>query len=320
MAIEYSQRERSFELYRKGKREGTWDPDDYDFQQDKEDWASFSEDEREVFLATASGFYEGEEDVTRTLAPYMMALDELDDDLVPFDTVQEEVYLSQQMYEEAKHTDLFSRYYEEVIGTQDTEQFLVREGDSYETEDLYDQADDLVDAIREGDQESLIRTLGIAYMNYMGILEAQRARAGYMVFDQMCESKAQELGREEILPGFQESLGKVRQDETRHIENGRWVLEQLAIADPAIVTDLYEPRMIDYIEANILTQAAVFEDMPFGEYDEEKIAKKTVRHLQDTINYIGAEKFDQLTEVGPAIKAMQAQAEGGETAAAGDDD
>jgi len=32
MAIDYSEREKSYELYRKGKREGTWDPDDYDLE------------------------------------------------------------------------------------------------------------------------------------------------------------------------------------------------------------------------------------------------------------------------------------------------
>lgn len=316
MPIEYSQRERSFELYRKGKTEGTWDPDDYDFSRDVEHWEAFSEEERRIFLSTASGFYEGEEDVTRTLAPYMTALDALDDDLVPFDTVQQEVYLAQQVYEEAKHTDFFSRYYDEVVGTQDTEQFLLREGEQYETEDLYDQADDLLAAVREGDQETLMETLGMAYLNYMGVLEAQRARAGYMVFDQMCESKAVDMDVEEVLPSFQAALGKVRQDETRHIENGRWVLQQLAEADSSIVTDLYEPRLVQYIEANLLS-GDTFETMPFSHYDEDAIGKQSIRHLQDTIDYIGAEKFDRLTDAAAAVKSMRAEQD---TAAAADDD
>jgi ribonucleoside-diphosphate reductase beta chain len=247
----------------------------------------------------------------------MTALDALDDDRVPFDTVQEEVYLSQQVYEEAKHTDFFSRYYEEVIGTQDTGQFLMREGDQYETEDLYDTAADLLAAVREGDQQQLLHELGLAYMNYMGILEGQRARGGYMVFDQMCESKAAEMGVEEILPGFQAAVGKIRQDETRHIENGRWVLQQLAEADPDIVTEVYEPRLVTYIEANILS-GPTFEEMPFSHYDEDVIGKKTVRHLQDTIDYIGAEKFDRLTDAAAAIESMRAESD--PAAAAGDDD
>jgi len=315
MPIEYGQRERSYELYRKGKTEGTWDPDDYEFRQDAEHWDAFSETERRIFLSTASGFYEGEEDVTRTLAPYMTALDALDGDLVPFDTVQEEIYLAQQVYEEAKHTDFFSRYYEEVVGTQDTEQFLNRKGEQYETEDLYDQADELLAAVREGDQTTLVRTLGMAYLNYMGVLEGQRARAGYKVFDQMCQSKAEDLGVEEVLPGFQTALGKVRQDETRHIENGRWVLQQLAEADPDIVTGVYEPRLVEYIDANLLSDS-LYKEMPFSHYDEEAIGKQSIRHLQDTIDYIGAEKFDRLTDASAAIESMRAE---GEAARADDD-
>jgi len=187
---------------------GTWDPDDYDFQQDVEDWDALAETERNVFLATASGFYEGEEDVTRTLAPYMVALDALDDETVPFDPVQEEIFLSQQVYEEAKHTDFFSRYYEEVVGTQNTDQFLLREGDQYETEDLYEQGEDLLAVVREGTQRELRHTLGLAYLNYMGILEGQRARGGYMAFDQMCQSKADDLGHDEFLPGSRPRSGR----------------------------------------------------------------------------------------------------------------
>jgi ribonucleoside-diphosphate reductase beta chain len=316
MPIDYSQREKSFELYRKGKREGTWDPDDYDFSQDVEDWQAFTEDEQRQFLSLASGFYDGEENVTRTLAPYMTALDALDDDRVPFDTVQEEVYLSQQVYEEAKHTDLFSRYYEEVFGTHDTASYR-QEREGYGTEDLFEQANDLLAAVREGDQRNLIHTLAEAYLNYMGIVEAQLARSGYMSFDQMCEIKAEELGREMVLPGFQESMGKVRQDETRHIENGRWMLQQFAEADPDVVTEVYEPRLDLYVETRVLGDN-VFAENVFEGYDRDTIGKKTIQHLQDTVDYIGAEKFDRFADVGVAIETMRA--EGGDAAAAGDDD
>ena len=55
----------------------------------------------------------------------------------------------------------------------------------------------------------------------MGIVEAQLARSGYMSFDQMASIKAADMDRETVLPGFQAAVGKIRQDESRHIENGR---------------------------------------------------------------------------------------------------
>ncbi len=306
MAIDYSNRERPYELYRKGKREGTWDPDQYDFEADKDDWEQFSDAEQRRFLATCSGFYDGEEDVTRTLAPYMMALDALDNDEMPFDTVQEEIYLAQQVYEEAKHTDLFSRYFEEVFETQDTEPY--REGgyqeQGYSTDDLYDTADELLAAINSGDQRELVYALGEAYLNYMGIVEAQLARGGYLSFDQMIELKAEEMGRETVLESFQTAIGKVRQDETRHIENGRWVMKRLAEAEPDIVRDVYEPRIDEYVQNRLLTGPQM--DMPFEGYDQRQIGKQTTQYLQDTIDYIGSDRFDEYGDVRAAVQAQRA--------------
>lgn len=307
MPIDYSNREKPYELFRKGKQIGTWDPDDYDLEQDREDWAQFTEAEQERFLVTCSGFYDGEEDVTRTLAPYMLAMEALDDDRVPFETVQQEMYLSQQVYEEAKHTDLFSRYFEEVFGTQDTEPY--REGgyqeQGYSTDDLYDTAGMLEDAIDSGDQTELIYAIGEAYMNYMGIVEAQLARGGYMGFDQMTTIKAEELGRDQVLPGFQAAVGDVRMDETRHIENGRWVMQKLAEAEPSIVSEVYEPRLEEYIEDRILG-GTPFEENPFDGYDQRKIGRQVKQYLQDTVDYIGAEKFDSLGNVDGRVKALAA--------------
>ncbi|MDF9744554.1 ribonucleotide reductase [Natrinema salsiterrestre] len=307
MAIDYGDREKSYELYRKGKREGTWDPDDYDLEGDREDWAQFSEAEQRRFLMTCSGFYDGEEDVTRTLAPYMMALDALPNEEMPFDTVQEEMYLAQQVYEEAKHTDFFSRYFEEVFGTQDTAPY--REGgyqeQGYSTDDLYDTADDLTAAIDGGDRTELVYALGEAYLNYMGIVEAQLARGGYLSFDQMIELKAEEMGRDVVLESFQAAIGKVRQDETRHIENGRWILQQLAEAEPDIVADVYEPRIEAYVENRLLADPP-FDDQPFDGYERKPIAKQITQYLQDTVDYIGADRFERYGDVRATLEERMA--------------
>ncbi|WP_222917077.1 ribonucleotide reductase [Natrinema sp. SYSU A 869] len=307
MAIDYSERETSYELYRKGKREGTWDPDEYDLEQDREDWNQFAEAEQHRFLATCSGFYDGEEDVTRTLAPYMMALDALPNDEMPFDTVQEEMYLAQQVYEEAKHTDFFSRYFEEVFGTQETAPY--REGgyqeQGYSTDDLYDTADDLLAAIDSGDRTELVYALGEAYLNYMGIVEAQLARGGYLSFDQMIELKAEEMDRDVVLESFQAAIGKVRQDETRHIENGRWVMSKLAEAEPAIVVDVYEPRIEEYVENRLLT-GPLDDDQPFDGYDPREIGEQITQYLQDTVDYIGADRFERYSDVRAALQERRA--------------
>jgi len=317
MPIDYAERERSYELFGKGKRAGTWDPDDFDLERDREDWAQFTEAERSAFLLSTAGFYDGEEDVTRTLAPYMLALDRLDPETVTFDPVQQEMYLSQQVYEEAKHTDFFSRYFEEVFGTQDTEP--LREGGyqeaGYSTEDLYDTADALVEAATSGDQRRIRHELAEAYMNYMGIVEAQLARAGYIGFDMMAASKADDLDRETVLPGFQRAVAKVRQDESRHIENGRWVMGKLAESDPDIAPEVFEPRLKVYIRDRVLSPREV--ENPFEGYDQEYIGDRSLRYLQDTVDAIGADRFDDLSDVRAYVR--RAREEGTDAAAADDD-
>jgi ribonucleoside-diphosphate reductase beta chain len=316
MAIDFDSPEKSYELFKKGKREGTWDPDDIDLSQDQADWETLNEDEQEMFLGISSGFYEGEEDVTRTLAPYMYALEGFDDD-APFDAVQEEMYLSQQVYEEAKHTDFFSRYFEEVFGTQDTEP--LREGGyqeaGYSTEDLYDTADALVEAATAGDQRCIRHELAEAYMNYMGIVEAQLARAGYIGFDMMAASKADELGRETVLPGFQRAVAKVRQDESRHIENGRWVMGKLAESDHEVAPEVLEPRLKVYIRDRVLSPREV--ENPFERYDQEYIGDRSLQYLQDTVDAIGTDRFGDLTDVRAYVR--RAREEGADAAAADDD-
>lgn len=37
MPIDHSDRGKPYQFYRKGQREGTWDPDDYDFAADRDD-------------------------------------------------------------------------------------------------------------------------------------------------------------------------------------------------------------------------------------------------------------------------------------------
>lgn len=305
MPVDYSQREKSFELYRKGKREGTWDPDDFEFEQDKRDWAAFSDTEQALFLTIASGFYEGEEDVTRTLSPYMYALDSLDHDAVPFDPVQEEIFLSQQVYEEAKHTDFFSRYFDEVFDTQDTDygdfggdNFWNPELQAYLIDDLEHVSGELRDAAgraetaaREGGdieaaQRDLRYKLGDAVMHYMGMVEAQLAETGYSALNQM-------LGNKDGMPAFQAAMTKIQKDEARHINNGRWLMKKLAQEDPDIVPEVYEPHVRHFEEElSGPTIQNLYVPNPL-DIDMQLLVDESLNYMQSHFEIIGEEKFSE---------------------------
>lgn len=290
MALDFD-KTRPYHLFDQGKVEGIWDPADFDYEQDVEDWEEFTEEEQAQFLRLASGFYDGEEDVTRTLGPYLMAVDQLDDDWVEFDPVQVEMYLSQHMYEEAKHTDFFALWYETVVGSHNTDELRGEATSNYGTKELYPTAEELARTALDGSQEEILHQLGRAVMHYMGIVEGQLARAGYNMFDQMTSIKGEELGKDIALPAFMEALERTRDDEGRHIGHGKWLLGKIADTDESVVTEVYQPMLESYVDSSVLSDTQANQPNPIS-IDYEPIGEATVMNLQETIDIIGRERFE----------------------------
>ena len=94
-------------LYQKAKRLGGWDPAAIDFTEDSRDWAAFGELERETILSLTSLFAAGEEAVTLDLLPLVLAI-------AREGRIEEELYLTTFLFEEAKHTELFARFLVDV--------------------------------------------------------------------------------------------------------------------------------------------------------------------------------------------------------------
>lgn len=308
MTVNYAERERPYELFEKGKTEGTWDPADIDLAEDQDDWENCTQQQQLVFLASSAGLYVGEEDVTRTLSPYVLALEELGAfDDVPFDVIQQQMYLVQQLYEEAKHTDFFARYHDTVLGSQDVSIFTQSgfQDQGFATDDLHDTARDLMSAVRGGQKRPLLFALGEAYLDYMAIAEGQLARVGYLQIDAILAEIADDLGRDQVFPAFQEGLQYIRQDESRHIENGRWVLRRIADADEAIVTEVYEPRLKAYVRNRLLSDSHYRQNSPF-DIETDKLLARARKYLQDTIDYIGVDRFEELGAVDEVARSMDA--------------
>ncbi|MDY6779247.1 MAG: ribonucleotide-diphosphate reductase subunit beta [Halobacteria archaeon] len=303
MALEYSQQESPYEWYRAAKKHGVWDPEEIDLEQDKRDWEEkFDDDEREQFMKLCSLFYEGEESVTKTLAPYPEAVGTLDD--TGFDTLQEEMYLTTHLWEESKHTDFFSRYFEEVFGTQDTEtggldtEFWNPELEEYLIDDLEKVSRELREAVveveriergeKDGDVDEARRNLrfklGDAVMHYMGVVESQLAETGYTALGQMLEGK-------EALPGFQEAMRLTQKDEARHINNGRWLMKKLAENEPEIVREEYEPHVRRF-EDEIAPPSVqnIYMPNPLG-IDIQDVVDDSLKYNNSFYETIGEEKF-----------------------------
>src|ERR1700759_2103253 len=105
-------REDSFpmRLFRKAKRLGVWNPDDLDFTQDRLDWEAMDPERQKSILRLTTRFLAGEEAVTLDLLPLILAI-------ARQGRLEEEMFLTTFLFEEAKHTDFFTRWLREVAGS-----------------------------------------------------------------------------------------------------------------------------------------------------------------------------------------------------------
>lgn len=97
-------------LFEKAKKLGTWNPSEIDFSQDKADWQRLQPEEQDLLLRLTAMFQAGEEAVTLDLLPLIMAI-------AKEGRLEEEMFLTSFLYEEAKHVDFFNRFLSEVVVT-----------------------------------------------------------------------------------------------------------------------------------------------------------------------------------------------------------
>jgi ribonucleoside-diphosphate reductase beta chain len=95
------------DLYRRWESQ-QWAVGDLDFTLDRQDWLQATDMDRKSTLWSHRLFFNGEERVTSTLAPFVWA--------APSPEI--EIFLSTQMADEARHTAFFDRWWHEVVGTE----------------------------------------------------------------------------------------------------------------------------------------------------------------------------------------------------------
>jgi ribonucleoside-diphosphate reductase beta chain len=94
------------DLYRRWEAQ-QWAVGDLDFSLDRQDWLEATDLEKKATLWSHRLFFNGEERVTATLAPFVWAAP----------TPEIEIFLSTQMVDEARHTVFFQKWWHEVAGT-----------------------------------------------------------------------------------------------------------------------------------------------------------------------------------------------------------
>jgi len=213
-------------LWAKAKKYGIWDPAAIDFTQDKKDWATLSPLNKLFIARVVTQFQAGEEAVTLDLLPLIMAI-------AKEGRIEEEMFLTSFLWEEAKHMEGFNRFIKEVIG-----------------EEVFAEArkDALVPAYQKIFYEVLPETLNAlttdaspenmarASVTYNMIIEGVLAETGYMIFHHTLEAQ-------KIMPGMVEFTAKLKQDESRHIAYGIFLLSRLISENGPSVWNAVQDQM-----------------------------------------------------------------------------
>lgn len=238
-------------LFEKAKRLGIWNPSDIDLRRDRQHWLALAADEQDILLRLTAMFQAGEEAVTLDLLPLIMTI-------AAEGRVEEEIYLTTFLFEEAKHTDFFSRFLTEVAAV---------EGDlsRYHTPNYHDlfyrELPAALGALRD-DQSAAAQVR--ASVTYNMIVEGMLAETGYHAYFTVLE-------RRDLMPGTRRGITLLKQDESRHIAYGIYLLSRLVAADPDL-WDVLEERMNELLPGALGVIGDVFaayDPVPFGLVEED---------------------------------------------------
>jgi ribonucleoside-diphosphate reductase beta chain len=230
-----------------------WDPADIDFSRDRADWERLSDVERNYATRLCAEFVAGEEAVTQDIQPFMTAMR-------AEGRLGDEMYLTQFAFEEAKHTQVF-RMWLDAVGI---------------SGDLHGYLDELP-AYRQMFYEELPASLNAlstdpspaaqvrAAVTYNHIVEGMLALTGYYAWHKICVDRS-------ILPGMQQLISRISDDERRHMAWGTFTCRRHVAADDSN-WGVFEARMNELMPLALrLTEegfALYGDDVPFGLSPEE---------------------------------------------------
>ena len=279
-----------------------WDP--YDIEGLEEDREKIietapSEEEFDTLRTSIARFGAGEEAVTEDLMPLGMVLEDIND----------QMFLSSQIYEEAKHTQFFDRYWREVVNpaeealgfdvTRPTDQRFFN--DHYVA--LFDKTEEAMERLLEDDSpEAQVR----AYCHYHLVVESVLAQTGYYGF----QSAFSDTGSDEVAvkdwpnaEGLVSGIEKIRSDEGRHVGFGMQKVRgyvQDGTVDEAVVQETLQ-ELMTHVAGTFSDLTVGINPAPLVEYSRDKLTRRIEIITTAEAEIPGVDELVKLdTDEGPA--------------------
>jgi ribonucleoside-diphosphate reductase beta chain len=196
------------------------------------------------------------------------------------------MYLTQFVYEEAKHTLSFRLWFDAVGLSQDLHEFV-------EFSEPYTQifTRELPDSMYALEQDFSARNQVRASVTYNHVIEGCLALTGYYSWQKVCTSRG-------ILPGMQRIIKHIGDDERRHMAWGTFTCRRHVAADDAL-WQVVQDRVGELMGLATETVAAgfrVFDDKPPFGIDPDEMTAYAVDKLTRRLGAIeSARGADLLT-------------------------
>ena len=193
-----------------------WNPQDLEYTQDKLDWLNMNEREHDLVRRGLSLFLAGEMYVTHDLAPLLVALRHDEGG-----HLEEEMFLTTQLFEESKHVEFFADVLEQVVDN--VPAFETIAGENYRTLFGNELSQALGRLLTDYSRPAQVD----AVVTYHIIIEGVLAETGYYgIFTA--------LKKQGLMPGLVRGLEYVQRDEARHIAFGLHLLTRIIREDPSL--------------------------------------------------------------------------------------
>src|SRR5580698_5113718 len=201
-----------------------WDPADLDFSQDATDWQELPEAARTMVAMSARGFMVGEEAVTMDIVPLLRCMSDLG-------RLEDTMYLSMFAMEEAKHTELFRRWFDAVgLDPASLDDFVRAENQAaldsgISRPGLFDGV--LTRVMRRLDSDQSPEAILDATLVYNQLVEGVAAISGYKRWEVS-------FRKIEKLRGLEAGIRLTQRDERRHIAYGTYLGRQILSEHPEL--------------------------------------------------------------------------------------
>ena len=249
------------DLYQRWESQN-WSAHELDFSVDKQHWAVFDEFLKDQLQQIFSAFFVGEQAVTDTLSPILIAAPD----------EESRWFLATQVVDEARHAYFFSRFFTEVIEAADTLSGAMDYARKWSNTKVYDeifgrngQLVACTEAVRLDPQNytKWVQALTIYHVMVEGILALTGQRLVLRILRQL-----------DLLPAFRAGFTAVTRDESRHVNYGVWALRQAAVKGESdaiveMVERSFKPSLRLY--ANPERRIDIPEDMPADRRQDPRV-------------------------------------------------